>query len=333
MKLSRSFGGVLLVAALFAGFLGYRLYRPYQAFTGETFVDLPYGTSTSAMADALAKAGVVASRWDFLFARLANPGHVLQAGEYRFDHPASAMDVFRRIARGDVFYLELVVPEGRNMFDIGAAAEQLGLFKTADFLAAASDPALIRDLDPQAPSLEGYLFPDTYHLSRHTTPDKLCRIMTGKFRDAWRGIQTTRPVHEVVTLASLVEKEGKLAEERPLIAAVFANRLRIGMKLDCDPTTIYAALLLGNYRGAIYRSDLDRNHPYNTYSHPGLPPGPIANPGKASIDAVLNPAATDAIYFVLRPDSSGGHEFSSNAAAHDAAVERYRSGLHNQKIR
>ena len=157
--------------------------------------------------------------------------------------------------------------------------------------------------------------------------------MTCKFRDAWHGIHTTRPVHEVVTLASLVEKEGKLAEERPLIAAVFENRLRIGMKLDCDPTTIYAALLLGNYRGAIYRSDLDRGHPYNTYSHPGLPPGPIANPGKASIDAVLNPASSDAIYFVLRPGNSGGHEFSSNAAAHDAAVERYRSGLHNQEIR
>jgi UPF0755 protein len=332
VKLFRFTSRVLLFTALFAG-LAYRLYRPYQGSTGETFVDLPHGTSTSAMADALAKAGVIRSRWDFLLARLFTRGHVLQAGEYRFDHPASAMDVFRRIARGDVFYLELVVPEGKNMFDIAAAAEQLGLFQAADFLTAASNPAPIRDLDPLAPSLEGYLFPDTYRLSRHTTPDKLCRIMTGKFRDAWRGIHTTRPVHEVVTLASLVEKEGKLPDERPRIAAVFENRLRIGMKLDCDPSTIYAALLLGSYRGAIYRSDLERNHPYNTYSHPGLPPGPIANPGQASLDAVLNPASTDAIYFVLRPDNSGGHEFSNNAAAHDAAVERYRSGLHNHPIR
>jgi UPF0755 protein len=327
------FGRILLVAALAAGFLSYRLFRPYQAFTGETFVDLPHGTSTGAMADALAQAGVISSRWDFLLARLASRSHVLQAGEYRFDHPASAMEVFRRIARGDIFYLELVVPEGRNMFDIAAAAEQLGLFKAADFLAAASNPALIRDLDPLAPTLEGYLFPNTYHLSRHTTADKLCRIMTSKFRDAWRGVHTTRPVHEVVTLASLVEKEGKLPDERPRIAAVFENRLRIGMKLDCDSSTIYAALLTGRYRGAIYRSDLDRDNPYNTYSHPGLPPGPIANPGKASIDAVLNPAPSDAIYFVLRPDNSGSHEFSSNVAAHEAAVERYRSGLHNHKIR
>jgi UPF0755 protein len=333
VRLVGAFGRILLVAAVAAGFLSYRLLRPYQAFSGETFVDLPHGTSTGAMADALAQAGVISSRWDFLLARLAGRGRVLQAGEYRFDHPASAMDVFRRIARGDIFYLELVVPEGKNMFEIGAAAEQLGLFNTADFLTAAADPALIRDLDPLAPTLEGYLFPDTYRLSRHTTPDKLCRIMTGKFRDAWHAIHTTRPVHEVVTLASLVEKEGKLAGERPRIAAVFENRLRIGMKLDCDPTTIYAALLLGNYRGVIYRSDLARDHPYNTYSHSGLPPGPIANPGKASIDAVLNPDATDAIYFVLRPGNSGAHEFSSNAAAHDVAVERYRIGLHNHQVR
>ena len=332
MKVFRFTSRVLLFTALFTG-LAYRLYRPYQGFTGETFVDLPHGTSTSAMADALAKAGVIRSRWDFLLARLFARGRVLQAGEYRFDHPATSLDVLGRIARGDIFFYELVVPEGRNMFDIGAAAEQLGLFNTADFLAAASNPALIRDLDPLAPTLEGYLFPDTYHLSRHTTPDRLCGIMTAKFRDAWHGLHTTRPVHEVVTLASLVEKEGKLPEERPQIAAVFENRLRIGMKLDCDPTTIYAALLMGRYRGAIYRSDLDRDHPYNTYSHSGLPPGPIANPGKASIDAVLNPAATDAIYFVLRPGNSGAHEFSSNAAAHDAAVERYRSGLQNHKVR
>jgi UPF0755 protein len=243
------------------------------------------------------------------------------------------MEVFRRIARGDVFYYELVVPEGKNMFDIGAAVEQIGLFKASEFVAAAEDPEAIRDLDPAAPTLEGYLFPDTYKLSRHTTPDKLCRIMTGKFREAWRGLHAAAPVHESVTLASMVEKEGKLAEERPRIAGVFENRLRIGMKLDCDPTTIYAALLTGNYRGTIYRSDLDRGHPYNTYSHPGLPPGPIANPGVASIDAVLHPAVSDALYFVRRPDDSGAHEFSSTLAAHEAATEKYRRGIHNHKIR
>jgi peptidoglycan lytic transglycosylase G len=194
-------------------------------------------------------------------------------------------------------------------------------------VAAASSPAMIRDLDPQAPTLEGYLFPNTYRLSRKTTPERLCRIMTAKFRDAWKSLQTTAKVHDTLTLASLVEREGKLAEERPQIAAVFTNRLRIGMRLDCDPTTIYAAILQKHYNGAIHRSDLDSDHPYNTYRHAGLPPGPIANPGLASIRAALEPADIDALYFVARADHSGAHEFSSNIAAHEKAVDRYRRGL------
>ena len=327
MSLLRPLGLVLLAGLAAGGFAVYRLEQPYQGFQGETFVEFPHGTGTSGIADALAKAGVVRSRWDFLLARLASRKGVLQAGEYRFNRAASPVEVVGRIARGDVFYYELVVPEGRNVFDIAAAVEQLGLFPAARFLDAARDPALIRDLDPQAPTLEGYLFPNTYRLSRHTTPDRLCRLMTGKFREAWRSLHTTAGVHHTVTLASMVEKEGKLAEERPRIAAVFENRLRIGMKLDCDPTTIYAALLQQNYRGVIHRSDLDSEHAYNTYRHPGLPPGPIANPGLASIRAVLAPSDSDSLYFVARADGSGGHEFSSNIAAHEGAVERYRRAL------
>jgi UPF0755 protein len=151
--------------------------------------------------------------------------------------------------------------------------------------------------------------------------------MTGKFREEWQSLETHANVHDAVTLASLVEREGKLREERPVISAVFHNRLRIGMKLDCDSTTIYAALLDKRYRGTIYRSDLDSDHPYNTYRHAGLPPGPIANPGIASLKAVLAPAETEALYFVLRPDGSGAHEFSKSIAAHDAATAKYRRGL------
>lgn len=279
------------------------------------------------MAEMLQQAGVVRSRWDFLFARLLERGRTLQAGEYRFNKPASALEVYDRIARGDTFYYELVVPEGKNMFDIAAAAEGLGLFPARRFLEAARDPAMIRDLDPRAPTLEGYLFPNKYRLSRETTPDRLCRIMTTKFREVWRGLSAMAPVHDTVTLASLVEKEGKLPEERPMIAAVFLNRLRIGMKLDCDPTTIYAALLEDRYRGRIYRSDLDNLNSYNTYRHPGLPPGPIGNPGLASLKAALNPSETDAIYFVLRPDGSGGHAFHNNIAEHEADVVKYRRGF------
>jgi UPF0755 protein len=327
MRFWRAVGMLPVLAVVAGGFLYYRATRPYRGFTGTVYVELPHGTSTSGMAAELAKAGVIGSRWDFWIARLANRGRALQAGEYAFDHPASAMEVCARIARGDIFYFELLVPEGKNMFDIGAAAEQLGVFKGTEFVKAAQDPTVIRDLDPQAPSLEGYLFPSTYRLGHRTTPTQLCRMMTERFRAAWRGLNTDAGVHETVTLASLVEKEGKLEEERPLIAAVFANRLRLGMKLECDPTTIYAAQLLGVYRGTIYRSDLDRDDPYNTYRHVGLPPGPIANPGIPSLAAALHPAASEALYFVRRPDDSGGHQFSSTLAEHSVAVEKYRRGL------
>jgi UPF0755 protein len=314
---------LLLLALIAGGFLAYRVLSPYQGFSGETFVEIPRRTSTQGVAQLLAEKGVVRTPYDFLAARAAARGRVLQAGEYRFNHAASAVEVVERIARGDIFYLELVVPEGKNMFDIAAAAEQLGVFSAADFLKAARNPAMIRDLDPQAPTLEGYLFPNTYRLNRETTPERLCQNMTGKFREVWKGLKGT-DAHRTVTLASLVEKESKQAEERPQVAAVFANRLRIGMKLDCDPTTIYAALLAGRYNGVIHRSDLDSEEPYNTYRHAGLPPGPIANPGHASLEAAMHPANTEDLYFVLRPDGSGRHQFSSNIADHEKATAAYR---------
>ncbi len=324
MRLVRALFLVLLVCG--AAYLGVAFIAPYDGFGQEAFVDLPKGTSTQQMAALLENAGVIRHSWAFWMARAIRRNATLQAGEYRFTKPASVLDVFERIARGDIFYYELAVPEGKNMFDIAAAAERLGLFPAAQFLQAARNPAMIRDLDPQAPTLEGYLFPNTYRLSRSTTPERLCRLMTSKFREVWQNLQTDAPVHRTVTLASLVEKEGKLAEERPVIASVFLRRLAIGMKLDCDPTTIYAALLRGSYHGVIHRSDLANADPYNTYQHGGLPPGPIANPGEPSLRAVLQPAAADYLYFVLRPDGLGGHSFSSTLLDQQAAVARYRKG-------
>ncbi len=330
MRLLRGFGILFLLGLCALGFLYYRQEMPYQGFQGAIYVDVPRGTPTGGIADILAKAGVVRSRYDVLLSRTIHGG-VLQAGEYRFDHPASTREVLDRLARGDVFFIPLVVPEGRNMYEIAADIERLGLFPAAQFLAAARDPQLIRDLDPDAPTLEGYLFPNTYRLNRHSTPESVCRLMTTKFREAWNNLHGPASPHRTVTLASLVEKEGKIPEDRPRIAAVFENRLRIGMKLDCDPTTIYAAILDNRYRGTIYRSDLDSDNPYNTYRHAGLPPGPIANPGIASIQAVLQPADSDALYFVLRPDGSGAHQFSTTQADHNAAAEKYHRGL--KKVR
>lgn len=331
---SRKFGLLgrgLALTALLGGFSGWRLLSPYQGFTGEVFVEIPHGSSSSAIAAQLAEAGVVRSRFDLLAARVVERSRSLKAGEYRFDHAASPVEVVSRLERGDIFYYELVAPEGRNLFEIATAVEELGLFPAADFLKAARNPAIIRDLDPHAPTLEGYLFPDTYHLGRHTTPDRLCRLMTDRFREVWRRLRPSGDVHETVTLASLVEKESRVATDRPKISAVFHNRLRIGMKLDCDPTTIYAALLAGVYRGTIYRSDLDRDAPYNTYRRAGLPPGPIANPGRASLEAALHPAPIAALYFVLKPGGTGEHQFSDSIAAHEQATASYRRALRQKR--
>jgi UPF0755 protein len=313
------------IAVVGTGF--YLISRPYAGFQQEMFLDIPRGTSTQAMADLLESKGVVRHSGEFLLARALHPGAKLQAGEYRFAKPASALDVFNRIARGDVFYYELAVPEGQNMFDIAALVESLGIIQGKEFLKTARDPALIRDIDPTAPSLEGYLFPDTYRLTRHTDAHTLCTRMTARFRSAWRQLNSSADVHRTVTMASLVEKEAAVPEERPVVAAVFQNRLQIGMKLDCDPTTVYAALLDGRYRGTIHKSDLESMNRYNTYHHAGLPPGPIANPGMASLQAVLKPAAENYLYFVARGDGSGRHRFSKDLIAHQAAISEYRRAV------
>jgi UPF0755 protein len=195
----------------------------------------------------------------------------------------------------------------------------------ADFLRAATDPAMIRDLAPSAPTLEGFLFPSTYRLTHSTTAFDLCRMMTDQFRKQWKKIAASSNVdpQRTVTLASLVEKETGVAGERPLIAGVFVNRLNTGMMLQCDPTTIYAALLENRYRNVIHRSDLASQNEYNTYQHAGLPPGPISNPGAGSLEAALHPAQTEYLYFVARPEG-GGHQFSTTLAAHENAVHQYR---------
>lgn len=301
------------------------LFTPYAPVYGEQFVDLPRGISSREIAKRLEQAGVIRHSWQFLLVRLLRPA-VLQAGEYRFAEPATVFTVYDRIAKGDVYYWELVVPEGSNLFDISESLDQLGLIRAEEFRKAALDPTLIRDLAPQAPSLEGYLFPATYRLTRHTKARELTKEMTERFRRAWKQLNTSAEVHRTVTLASLIEKETSVAEERTMVASVFWNRLARGMKLDCDPTTIYAALLEGRYQGTLLRSDLESRHPYNTYQHPGLPPGPIANPGLASLKAALQPAATNYLYFVAKPDGKGSHVFSTNLDAHRRAVAEYRRG-------
>jgi UPF0755 protein len=316
-----------LLALIATGIAYLSLNSTYQGFREPVILDFPKGTSTQAMAGELAQNGVIRYSWQFLLVRALHPGKRLQAGEYRFARANTPSDILDRIARGDVFFYELVVPEGSNMFDIAASLSSFDFLRPAAFLRAARNSALIRDLAPAAPTLEGFLFPATYRITRSTTAEQLCAMMTGRFRKQWRELQGAahaQSVHEIVTLASLVEKETGIPEDRPIVASVYENRLRKGMTLDCDPTTIYAALLEARYRGTIYRSDLASDNAYNTYRHAGLPPGPIANPGVASLQAALAPAETDYLYFVAKPDGSGRHQFSETIAQHNRAVQEYR---------
>jgi UPF0755 protein len=311
---------VLVVALAAVASLSHR----YAAFPGEAFVDIPKGTGARQLARLLADAGVVQFQWQFLAVRALHPRAILMAGEYHFSRPASTWEVFDRLARGEVFFYDLVVPEGSNMYDIASALDRLGTNAAHGFLKTAGDAALIHDLAPEARNLEGYLFPATYRVTRHSTAAQLCAEMTLRFRRAWREAGGDGAVYPTVTLASLVEKETAVAAERPIVASVYLNRLRIGMPLQCDPTVIYAALLEGRYRGTIYRSDLDSRHAYNTYVHAGLPPGPIANPGADALRAALHPAQTKYLYFVAVPDGGGAHQFSETLESHQRAVAKYR---------
>jgi UPF0755 protein len=235
-------------------------------------------------------------------------------------------EVYARLVQGDVYTQTLTIPEGYNIFDIAQAVESAGLGSRDAFLAAErADTSLIADLSPNAPSLEGYLFPDTYRFARHVAPAQILAAMVRRFRVVAAQLGPTQITPSTVVLASLIEKEVSQDSERPLVASVFQNRLAQGMPLATDPSVIYAALLDGRYRGAIYASDLQSDSPYNTYRHTGLPPGPISNPGVAALKAALAPASTNYLYFVA--DAQGHSRFSATLAEHAQQVQTYRRAL------
>lgn len=332
MKVAVVLAAVFALVAAGAATYAYRALRtPYAGFGTEVFVEIDRGVTTRRIARELAARGVIEHEWPFLLGRALRPKAVLQAGEYRFARPASVWEVQQRLIRGDVYYHSFTVPEGSNIFDTATIVASLDWVGEAAVKVVVKSPELIADLDPRAENLEGYLFPSTYLVTRGTPAVEICRMMTDEFRRVWGALGADADVRETVTLASLIEKETGRAGERKLISSVFHNRLRRGMRLECDPTVIYAAILEQRYDGTIHRSDLASRNPYNTYEHAGLPPGPIASPGRAAIEAALHPAATDYLFFVARPDGSGGHEFSKNLAAHNRAVARYRRAIRQAK--
>ncbi|HET7618243.1 MAG TPA: endolytic transglycosylase MltG [Vicinamibacterales bacterium] len=304
--------------------------RPYRGYTAdEQFVEIPQGAGPISIGRRLAEAGVVRDATSFRLAVwLSGEGRRLQAGDYRFDRPMSAREVVGKIARGEVYLRPVTFPEGLTIRQMAAIYESKGFGSAADFIEASRDTRAIADIDPQATDLEGYLFPETYNLPRRATAAQLIARMVEGFRSALtpelrqqaaaRGLS----VRAMVTLASIVEKETARAEERPIVAGVYANRIRIGMPLQCDPTVIYALERAGRYTGNITRDDLQFDSPYNTYRYPGLPPGPIASPGVAALRAAAQPADVAYLYFVSRND--GSHVFAATLAEHNRNVEEYQ---------
>jgi len=294
----------------------------------QTFVEIPPGTPTLQIAAQLKQRGLIHSKYAFGAERLIKGG-TLKAGEYRFDHPAPLSEVYDRLAFGDVYTIAVTIPEGSNLFDIAERVESANLGTKEEFLDAAhAKVSLIADLDPAANTLEGYLFPDTYHFERHATPIQMLAAMVKRFRQTATELGLKGNYHHVVTLASLVERETPIDAERPLVASVFENRLAKNMPLETDPSVIYAALLEGRYRGAIFASDLQADSPYNTYRYTGLPPGPICSPGAASLKAAMHPANTEYLYFVAASaDPAGKSRFSTTLEEHARNVEQYRKAL------
>ena len=316
---------VVLVAGSAAAFTYYmvnRIQEPYKGFSEpEKFVEIPSGTGAAEIRRRLIESGVVSDELAFRAALMwTGQSRALKAGEYRFDRPMSVVEVVEKLARGDVYGHPITFPEGLTIREMAAIAESHGFGTADEFITATRDASLVNDLDPAAKDLEGYLFPDTYTFPVGATARAVVETMVRRFEQVWKPEWTARldTLHmsrnDVMALAAIVEKEARLPQERPVIAAVYANRLRHGMLLQADPTVQYA---LGKHVARVYYKDLEVESPYNTYKHKGLPPGPIASPGRPSIEAALYPANVPYTFFVAFPD--GHHEFRRDLAGHEQA--------------
>ena len=324
---------LLALSAIGAGalWLNQQISRPYRGHRPEqVFVEIPHGTSRWQISRILRQDDVIRNRLAFALFSDWHFRRTLQAGEYLVDQPYDSRQLFWKISKGQIFVHVVTIPEGWTMFDIADELDRQTVCPRANFLAAARDTSAIADLAPQAASLEGFLFPSTYEFTRRTSCAQMAEEMVRHFRTVWGELNPpsalasppSRTPEQVVTLASLVERETPKSEERPLVAGVFYNRLNIGEPLQSDPTVQYAFALEGRPDPNVKPADLRVNSLYNTYLHRGLPPGPIANPGRASLAAALSPQQTGYLYFVA--NGQGGHFFSRTLAEHNRNVARYR---------
>ena len=315
----------LLAILALGGWVAFQVYTPTVP-PANTSLLLHTGYSTRRIAAELKKAGVIRSELAFRLWHATHPKPSLKAGEYVFEHEATLPQVYGRIARGDIYFHTVTIPEGYTMFDIAKAMEDAGLGSAADFLhIAETQTQLVSDLAPEAKSLEGYLFPNTYEFTRTQSQQEMVATMVHQFRQVAQQIGLSSDVQKTVTMASIVEKETASPDERPRVASVYYNRLTRRMALDADPSVIYAELLTGTYSGGLHHADMAVNSPYNTYRFPGLPPGPIANPGKGALEAAMHPDRTNFLYFVA--DGNGHHRFARSLEEHNRNVNAYRRAL------
>ncbi|MBA2705958.1 MAG: endolytic transglycosylase MltG [Blastocatellia bacterium] len=329
----------LLVIAGGATAWAYRdLHTPTRHAKHGQYVEIPRGSSPTAVVNRLASEGIIKHKWPLaLYLKLTAQATELKAGEYDFPSPISPVGVLARLREGQQRMLRLTVIEGWTRWDIANAMlkiPELGLADADEGLRLMDNVDLIKDLDPTATNLEGYIFPDTYDFPPDTKAADVIKMMVKRFRREWKPewSQLARELamtpRQVVTVASLIETEAKLSDERPLVASVIYNRLRKDMALAVDSSIIYASKLEGKWRndGKVYKSDVERRSPYNTRLHAGLPPGPIAAPGKSSLEAALYPATTNYLYYVREPSrDDGAHNFYSNEQDFGIGVQALRN--------
>ncbi|MCA1576013.1 MAG: endolytic transglycosylase MltG [Acidobacteria bacterium] len=329
---------LILLASAASGYWVYSdLRKPASHGKSGQFIEIPKGSSPAAIIKKLTDEGVLKHEWPLkLYLKGTGKGATLKAGEYDFPSPISPLSVLAKLQQGQRRLSRFTVIEGWTRWDIAKAMAQvpeLKLDNEAQALALMDNVSLVSDLDPAAKNLEGYLFPDTYEFSPETPPDELVEMMVNRFRGVWKPDWTERArslgmtPREIVTTASLIETEAKLADERPLVASVIYNRLQKNIPLAVDSSIIYASKLEGKWRydGKVYRSDIERRSPYNTRIYAGLPPGPVASPGESSLKAALIPATTDYLYYVRNPDrDDGAHNFYNNGGDFETGVQALR---------
>lgn len=342
MRFLFGFIAIVLVVATACGAAAFWMWNELNAPFGhnkrDALVTISRGASTEQIISTLKANGIIREELPLkVYLRLKRDGSVMKAGDYRFPTPVSPIQVLRELEKGGTEHEKITVPEGWTKFEIAkalAAVPSLKLKSEAEAMKILNDPTPIKDLDPWATSLEGYLFPDTYFIEADSTAKGLVLQMVNRFRKVYdeklaAEVKAAKvPLHNIVTTASIIETEAKLDSERPIVASVLYNRIAKGMRLSMDSTIVYASKMAGKWRydGKVYQSDLNRNSPYNSRIYKGLPPGPVGSPGLVSLKAAIHPASTNYLYYVRNPDrADGAHNYYSSAAAFDKGVEALRN--------